>query len=316
MIYENNTKGIFLVLISMALFSFQDALIKLIFEKAALYEIYFGRTFIAAIIFGIYLYLVKQKIKFKTEYPFLTFIRVMLHFVAFSAFFVSLTYMSLAVANALFFSSPFFISIFAHFLLNERIGIRRWLAVFLGFIGIYVILNPDFKDFEYKNLLPVLCALFYSISMTITKITSEKDNVYTQLFYFYVLAVGICIIIFIFSGLGQFNQFENPTMQFIFRGWFTDTFYAWKYILLMGVLASVSFACIFTAYSSYSPSVVSLFEYSLIIWSIIIGYLLFNEIPTLRTFFGVSIVISAGIYIFIREKKRDQDITLNFPKRR
>ena len=79
MIYENNTKGIFLVLISMALFSIQDALIKLIFEKAALYEIYFGRTFIAAIIFGIYLYLAKQKIKFKTEYPFLTFIRVILH---------------------------------------------------------------------------------------------------------------------------------------------------------------------------------------------------------------------------------------------
>ena len=82
----------------------------------------------------------------------------------------------------------------------------------------------------------------------------------------------------------------------------------------MGILASVSFACIFSAYSSYSPSVVSLFEYSLIIWSIIIGYLLFNEIPTLRTFFGVSIVMIAGIYIFIREKKRDQDITLNFPK--
>ena len=150
MMDENNTKGIFLVIISMALFSFQDALIKLIFERAALYEIYFGRTFIAAILFATYLYLVKQKIKFKTEYPFLTFIRVILHFVAFSAFFISLTYMSLAVANALFFSSPFFISIFAHFFLNERIGIRRWLAVFFGFIGIYVILNPDFKDFEYS----------------------------------------------------------------------------------------------------------------------------------------------------------------------
>ena len=60
MMYENNIKGIFLVIISMALFSFQDALIKLIFEKASLYEIYFGRTFIAAILFGIYLYLVKQ----------------------------------------------------------------------------------------------------------------------------------------------------------------------------------------------------------------------------------------------------------------
>ena len=69
---ENNSKGIILVLVSMALFSFQDALIKFTFEKAALYEIYFGRVFIASIILGIYLFLKKQKIKFKTEYPFLT----------------------------------------------------------------------------------------------------------------------------------------------------------------------------------------------------------------------------------------------------
>jgi drug/metabolite transporter (DMT)-like permease len=84
----------------------------------------------------------------------------------------------------------------------------------------------------------------------------------------------------------------------------------------MGAMASISFVCIFKAYSSYSPSVVSLFEYSLIIWSIIIGYLLFNEIPTLRTFVGISLIISAGIYIFVRERVRKQDITLKFPKRR
>ena len=127
---ENNSKGIILVLVSMALFSFQDALIKFTFERAALYEIYFGRTFIASIILGIYLFLKKQKIKFKTEYPFLTAVRVILHFFAFSFFFISLTYMSLAMANALFFSSPFFISIFAKFFLNEQIGIRRWSAIF------------------------------------------------------------------------------------------------------------------------------------------------------------------------------------------
>ncbi|MDG1982584.1 MAG: DMT family transporter, partial [Alphaproteobacteria bacterium] len=144
---ENNSKGIILVLVSMALFSFQDALIKFVFEKAALYEIYFGRVFIASIILGTYLFIKKQKIKLKTEYPFLTAIRVLLHFFAFSFFFISLTYMSLAMANALFFSSPFFISIFAKFFLNEQIGIRRWSAIFLGFIGIYIVLNPDFSEF-------------------------------------------------------------------------------------------------------------------------------------------------------------------------
>ena len=306
---ENNSKGIILVLVSMALFSFQDALIKFTFEKAALYEIYFGRVFIASIILGIYLFLKKQKIKFKTEYPFLTAVRVILHFFAFSFFFISLTYMSLAMANALFFSSPFFISIFAKFFLNEQIGIRRWSAIFLGFIGIYIVLNPDLSEFEYKNLLPVLCAFFYAISMTLTKITSDKDS-------FYTLAIGLCLIIFIFFGSGEFDKYEDPTMQFIFREWFSNTTYAWKYILIMGATASISFVCIFKAYSSYSPSVVSLFEYSLIIWSILIGYLLFNDIPTLRTFIGISLIITAGIYIFVRERIKKQNITLRSPKRR
>ena len=114
---ENNSRGIILVIVAMALFSIQDALIKFVFEQTALYEIYFGRIFIASVILGFFILVTKQKIKIKTEYPFLTLIRVLLHFFAFSFFFISLTFMSLAMANALFFSSPFFISIFARFLL-------------------------------------------------------------------------------------------------------------------------------------------------------------------------------------------------------
>ena len=313
---NKNTKGIILILFGMALFSVQDALIKFIFESAALYEIYFGRTFIAALLLLIYLLFQKENINFKTQYPILTLIRVTLHFFAFSFFFISLTYMSLAMANALFFSSPFFISIFAKFFLNEKIGIRRWSAIAVGFIGVYIVLDPDFSNFEYKNLLPVLCAFCYALSMIITKKTSDKDNVYTQLFYFYSIAVFYCILIYSFTGQGQLNNFSDVTFQFIFREWFSDALYAWKFIFIMGVAASISFVCVFSAYSYASPSAVSLFEYSLIIWAIIIGYLLFNESPSIQTFLGISLIIGAGIYIFIREKAKDQSITVEAPKRR
>ena len=84
----------------------------------------------------------------------------------------------------------------------------------------------------------------------------------------------------------------------------------------MGVLASISFVCIFIAYSSYSPSVVSLFEYSLIIWSVIIGFIYFNDTPDLRTFLGIILIIGAGTYIYFREKLKKQNLTLNLPKRR
>ena len=242
---------------------------------------------------------------------------MVLHFIAFSAFFISLTFMPLATANALFFSSPFFVSIFAKLFLKETIGIRRWSAIVFGFIGVFIVLNPNFSDFEYRSLLPVFCAFCYAASMTITKYTSDKDDVNTQLYYFYLIAILLCVILYFFMGSGQLNNPNfDPTIQFIFREWFSNIEYTWKFILFFGFAASIAFVCIFSAYIVASPSVVSLFEYSLIIMSMIPGYFLFNEVPTTRTFIGVACIIAAGIYIYMRERVRDQFIATETPVRR
>jgi len=312
---NNNAKGILFIMVGMGIFSIQDALIKFIYEDAALYELYFGRTLTAGILLTSYLTFSKQKIILKTHYPFLTIFRVICFFFGFSLFYVSITFMSLAMANALFFSSPFFISILAMVFLKEHVGVRRWAAIFVGFVGVYIVLNPDFENFTMMDLAPVGCALCYATSMTITKVTSDKDNVYTQMIHLYIGAVTISIIFFIFTGKGQFNTFTDPSFQFIFREWFTNPMYAWPFIIMMGITATFSFYFVFSAYSIASPSTVSVFEYSLIIWSIIIGYLLFDDIPNIRTFVGVILIISAGIYIYIREKAREQYIVTENPIR-
>ena len=313
--HNNNPKGILFILTGMALFSIQDSLIKYIFEDTALYELYFGRTLTALFLLLLFLKISSQKLIIKTYYPLLTCLRVICFFFGFSFFYISLTYMSLAMANALFFSSPFFISILAIIFLGEKVGIRRWFAIILGFVGVYIVLNPNLENFNYMKLAPVACALCYAVSMTITKITSDKDNVYSQMFHLYIGAIGISILFFIFTGKGQFDTFSDPTFQFILREWFTNPYYSWPYIIIMGVVASLSFYFVFSAYSIASPSVVSLFEYSLIIWAIIIGYLLFDDIPTTRTFIGVALIIGAGVYIYIREKVKDQMIATDTPNR-
>ena len=89
-------------------------------------------------------------------------LRVICFFFGFSFFYISLTYMSLAMANALFFSSPFFVSILATIVLKEKVGIRRWAAIFIGFIGVYIVLNPDFNDFDFMKLAPVRALEFLS----------------------------------------------------------------------------------------------------------------------------------------------------------
>ena len=312
---QNNTKGIIFILLGMAAFSVQDALIKFIYNDAALYELYFGRTLIAIIILVSYLKFSKKKINLKTHYPLLTTIRVDCFFFGFSFFYISLTYMTLATANALFFCCPFFVSILAIVFLKEKIGIRRWSAIITGFIGVYIVLNPDFSNFNYLELAPIACALCYAISMTITKITSDKDNVYTQMLHLYIGAIIISILFFVFTGNGQFNNFDNPTFQFIFREWFTNPSYAWPFIISMGLISVLAFYFILNAYSIASPSVVSLFEYSLIIWAILIGYILFDNIPSIRTLLGSTIIIGAGIYIYLREKIKEQLIVSDNPIR-
>ena len=312
---NQNTKGIFFIMTGMAFFSIQDSLIKYIYEDVALFELYFGRTLIQSIILLSFVLLTKKTIVLKTHYPILTLVRVVCFFFGFSFFYISLTFMTLAMTSALFFSCPFFMSMFAKFFLKEKIGIRRWSAIFIGFIGVLIVLNPSLEDFNFFKLAPVACALCYATSMTITKYTSDKDSIYTQMTWLYIFAIFASIIIFLVSGDGKFNNFSDSTMQFIFREWFTNPAEAWPYVLVMGIVASISFFCVFSAYSIASPSIVSLFEYSYIVWAMLAGYILFETVPVPRTFVGAAIIIGAGFYIYFREKVRGQMIATDTPNR-
>jgi len=312
---NNNPKGIIFILLAMLAFSVQDSIMKYIYNFASLYEVYLIRTLVSFAIILLFLKIVKKPVVFKTQYPLLTFCRVILFFFGFSFFYVSLTVLPLITATALFFVTPFLITIFAHFFLKEEIGIRRWSAVVVGFIGVYITLNPDFNNFNYLSLLPILCAFCYSLSMIIIKKTSEKDSVYTQTFTFYFGAIIFSTIFYFLIGDGQYNTSDHPASQFIFREWFVDLESSILFMATTGLTATVAFLLLFTAYSIASPAVVSPFEYSILLWSPLIGWIYFNEIPSLNTVIGILIIVSSGIYIFMREKAQEQSIATEKPLR-
>jgi len=312
---NNNPKGIILILLAMMVFSVQDGIMKYIFSFVSLYEVYLIRTVVSFALILFYLKLTKRPIVFKTQYPLLTFCRVILFFFGFSSFYISLTVLPLGFATALFFVTPFLITIFAHFFLKEEIGIRRWSAIVVGFIGVYITLNPDFSNFNYLSLLPILCAFCYSLSMIIIKKTSDKDSVYTQTFTFYFGAMFFSIIFYFVIGDGQYNTIDHPASQFIFREWFVNLESSILFMVTTGITASVAFLLLFTAYRIASPAVVSPFEYSILLWAPLIGWIYFEEIPNLNTVIGILIIVSSGIYIFIREKAQDQSIVTEKPLR-
>ena len=312
---NNNPKGIILILLAMTVFSVQDGIMKHIFTFVSLYEVYLIRTVVSFLLILVFLKLTKKPIVFKTQYPLLTFCRVILFFFGFSSFYISLTVLPLGFATALFFVTPFLITVFAHFFLKEEIGIRRWSAVVVGFVGVYITLDPDFSNFNYLSLLPIFCAFCYSLSMIIIKKTSDKDSVYTQTFTFYFGAIIFSTIFYFIIGDGQYNTTDHPASQFIFREWFVNLESSILFMVATGVTASVAFLLLFTAYRVASPAVVSPFEYSILLWSPLIGWIYFDEIPRLNTVIGILIIVSSGIYIFMREKAQDQSIAIEKPLR-
>ena len=310
-----NTQGILFIVLGMFIFAIQDTIVKHIYSSVSLYEMYLIRTLTSFLIVAFYLKIAHKPIIFKTHYPVLTTVRVILFFFGFSSFYISLTIMPLATANALFFCSPFLITIFARFILKEEVGLQRWLAVIIGFIGVYIVLDPNFDDFNYLSLLPVLCAFCYASSMIIIRITSEKDSVYAQMFQFYIAATIISIIFYFLIGQGQYNTTDHPASQFIFREWFSNLEFALPYMIILGVTAAGAFLSIFTAYRISSPAVISPFEYTILIWASLSGWFIFDEIPGIRTFVGMFLIVTGGIYIFIRENIKDQSIVTDKPLR-
>ncbi len=275
---NNNPKGIILILIGMFIVSFMDATFKYINTSVNLYEAYFVRTLISFGVIASYLKITNKPIIFTTHYPLLTSIRVILFFFGFSSFYISLTIMPLATATALFFASPFLI-------------------------------------FDYLSLTPVLCAFCYALSMIIIKKTSDKDDVYSQMFHFYIFAITISLIIYFFIGDGQYNNFDYPASQFILRKWFSNLEFSLPYMIFIGVIGATGFLCFFTAYRIASPAVVSPFEYSILAWASLNGWIFFDEIPNQRTIVGMILIVCGSIYIFIREKAQDQSLATEKPLR-
>jgi len=313
---ENTPKAIILIIVGMSAVSFQDTLIKYISAETNIFLILLFRASLGIIFLSIFLKIKKEPLIFKTNYPFLTIIRVLLFYSAFILYFFSLTKLSLATAVTLFFVSPFFITILSMIFLNETIGLRRWIALLIGFIGVILVMDPKINDFNIYATFPVICALFYALTMIIQKITSSEDNLYSQVFHIYIAATVLSIITGLFIGGGNYYDSSNDHYQFIFRAWSLNNIYIIFSLLFIGIMGFISFLCIFQAYRIGSPPSVAPFEYILIVLSLLLSWIIWNETLNLKGYLGLLCIVFGGIYTLIRERKKHVQITIDKPFRR
>ena len=298
---DNNIKAIFLIILGMFVFSIQDTLIKLMSDSINIYVIYIVRSIVGILVIFIYCWIYKIQIIFKTYYPFITILRVSIFFLGFSLYYFSLSKISLPEAVTLFFVSPFFVTISSKFIIGENIGIYRWSAILIGFIGVYLVLDPNFDDFNIYSLFPIFCAFFYAITVVIQKKTSDKDSLFTQILHTYLSAIVFSIIIYFYVNNLTFTPYQLLEYKFVLISWNIPSLNYFLLLIIIGFTAVIGFFSIFGAYRIGSPATIAPYEYSLIIWSILFGYFIWNDYLTIKGMAGLSLILIASFFTLYRE---------------
>ena len=286
-IFSAGILGIFFMIISQLSFAINDSVVKLIVQESntttSILNVIFIRGLITTFIIYLYLSLVEGKKITKIVKNFNYHKRGIFEVLTAFCFLTALVLLPVAEVYTLLMTNPFFVTIFAYFFLKERVGFRRWTAVIIGFVGVLIIIKPQNMSFNYLFLFPILAAIFLTIRDINTKNIVTKENSFEIIF---ITSLLICI----FSGLSslyfgfevKLNQIPNIFISAIF--------------LTIAYLFSVM--TIFYAPLSLTASS----RYSVIIFGIIFGYLILNEIPTFNMIVGAVIITSSGIFVIKRQK--------------
>ena len=227
---------------------------------------------------------------YKTSRPGLHAFRAICGALAIIALFFGLRELPLADVVSLTFGGPIFVTIASIIFLSERVGIRRWSAVFLGFLGMLLIVQPAFTDLNYYYITPIVfCVFFACVAISVRSLSKTEAN-YTIAFYFTLLCTVLGLSTILFS-----NWVMPTTIDFLL-------------FLVLGLCGSIANLLLTQSYRLAEASLVTPIKYLSLVFAIVFGYFIWSEIPKILTLFGAALVIASSLIIFMRENKLKKHI--------
>ena len=289
---SKNHLGAVYMIVSVLFFSLMDILIKITDQ----YDV--GQTMFFRAFFGlipIYFLIPKERIRdfYKTNYLKLHFYRSFFGAIAMAAIFIGLRNLQLAEVTAMAFSGPLWVVVFSMFFLSEKIRLKRWIAVGLGFIGVIVISKPGFENLNFYYIYPIIfCIGFAGVSIIIRKLTLVGEPVWLIAFYFSLV-----------SGLG--GLITLPLGK-----WIMPSNYDLIFFVLIGLLGSIANLLLTQSYKLAEVTLTTPLKYLSLVFAIIFGFYFFDEIPTIYTMSGAGLITVSSAIIFFRENELKKPITL------
>ena len=219
---------------------------------------------------------------YKTERAMLHLMRCLAGLVALISIFIALRNLPLATVVSITFAAPIFTTIFSIFLLNEKVGFYRWMAVLVGFIGIIVISEPGFSSLNFYYVYPIIfCVGLSYVAITIRKLSATEPVWLISLFFSFSIMI-----------LSFFTFYQN---------WIMPSFKDLFLLAMIGILGGLANLWLSQSYKFSEVSLVTPLKYLALVFAIIFGYFIWNEIPSNKTIMGSLMVVLSSLIIFRRE---------------
>ena len=278
-------KAISYNLLAWAILPFMDTIAKYLSSDLSFFQITWARYFFT-VFFALPLmfFFFRKNLTFSTQ-PKLQIVRGLTLFFANILFFYSISIISMAKALTLAFIAPLITTALSPIILNEKVGLRRWSAVLIGFLGSLIVIRPGFIEFNLASIAALGTGFFYGIYVIITRKLHTSDSPLLTLLLTGVVGAVIA-------------SFFVPFV------WINPSFTQWSLLALMGIFACLGHFFLILSLKYADASKLAPFSYFEIVTNVLLGYYFFSDFPGYWTWIGLLIIVFSGIYISLREQSR------------
>ncbi|MFK4520588.1 drug/metabolite transporter (DMT)-like permease [Bradyrhizobium japonicum] len=273
--------GIALMVLSIFMFSFGDAMGKFLVGTYSVGQLLFLRACAALLLLSPLVW--RQRHQFlHLERPRLQLFRVVLSTLEVAAFFLATVYLPLADVITYYLAGPIFVTAMSAIFLGEKVGWRRWTAILIGFCGVLIALRPSAQTVSLPALIALGGSLSFATLMLITRSLRKTPDI--------VMASSQFIGTFSLGAVLSAFHWVPPTPGSL------------AIFALAGCVSVTALFCVNRSLKLAPASVVVPYQYSMIVWAVIFGFVVFGDVPSIATIIGAAIIIGAGFYIYLRER--------------
>jgi drug/metabolite transporter (DMT)-like permease len=298
---RNNFWGVGFLVLAVLTFSLQDIGIKSMGGSYPVLEIVIFRNMVALPCTLFLFYLEGGRGFPKTQRFGLESLRGLLLFLSYTTYIMGLAALPLAEIAAIRNSAPLLLTLLSVAWLGERVSVRHWVALIVGFMGVLLIVRPG-SDFNLGSTFILLATLFYALSVMLTRQLRITDSSATMAYFSSVVYMVIALLLVPLSlWVGEVPN-AHPSIAFLFRAWIMPSPLDFSIMCALGLVWAAGMFFMAKAYSMTLASVVAPFEYIALPVSVMWGLLLWQEVPPVITWLGALLTVVSGLYILYQKQ--------------